>query len=130
MPIPAIHYLNQYSHNTLTMQSSYSTSFHRFTFAARGVVVSRPDEIAPRRAVLQQDRKNLFWNVPFQNIALKLRAICRFIVHSAARHFMAYIIPNQFGENAVALMRRISPASSFVNAKHLEPRSFSDAPIR
>ena len=32
--------------------------------------------------------------------------------------------------NADLLIRRISPASSFVKAKHLLPRSFSDAPIR
>ena len=31
--------------------------------------------------------------------------------------------------NAADLMRRISPASSFVNAKHLWPRSFSDAQV-
>ena len=87
MPVPTIHYLNQYSHNTLTMQSSYSTSFHRFTFAACGVVVRRPDEIAARRAVFQQDRKNLFWNVPFQNVARE-SAKCRFIVHSSFAFWM------------------------------------------
>ena len=34
------------------------------------------------------------------------------------------------GWNADFLMRRISAGSSFVKAKHLEPRSFSDAPMR
>ena len=40
-----------------------------------GVVIHRPDETAPRRAVLKQDRKDLFWNVPFQYVALK-NVIC------------------------------------------------------
>ena len=34
------------------------------------------------------------------------------------------------GWNADFLMRRMAAGSSFVNAKHLEPRSFSDAPMR
>ena len=34
------------------------------------------------------------------------------------------------GEKAVFLMRRMSAGSSFVNAKHLAPRSLSDAPMR
>ena len=34
------------------------------------------------------------------------------------------------GEKAVFLMRRMSAGSSFVKAKHLAPRSFSDAPMR
>ena len=45
-----------------------------------GVVIHRPDEIAPRRTILQQDRKNFFWNVPFQYVARK-DAICRFNFH-------------------------------------------------
>lgn len=47
-----------------------------------GVIIHRPDEIAPRRAVLQQDRKNLCWNVPFLYVARK-GAICRFASHSS-----------------------------------------------
>ena len=34
------------------------------------------------------------------------------------------------GWNADFLMPRIAAGSSFVKAKHLEPRSFSDAPMR
>ena len=45
-----------------------------------GVVIHRPDEIAVHRAVLQQDRKNLCWNVPFLYVARK-GAICRFASH-------------------------------------------------
>ena len=33
-------------------------------------------------------------------------------------------------ENAIFLMRVMSPGSSLVNAKHFAPRSFSDAPTR
>ncbi len=38
--------------------------------------------------------------------------------------------PGNQGANANFLMRRMSAGSSFVNAKHLAPRSFSDAPMR
>lgn len=49
--------------------------------AARSVVIRRPDEIAARRAALQQDRKNFFRNVPFQYVASK-DTKCRFTSHS------------------------------------------------
>ena len=47
-----------------------------------GVVIHRPDAITPRRAVFQQDRQHLFWNVPFPYIALE-GTICRFASHSS-----------------------------------------------
>ena len=57
--------------------------------AACGVVVRRPDEIAARRTVLQQNRKHLFWNASFQNIAVEAATFCVLPNH----HFNNNIMP-------------------------------------
>ena len=59
----------------LIRRNVFSSGFHN------AEDLRRPDEITPRRAVLQQDRKNLFRNVPFQNVARE-NARCQFTSHS------------------------------------------------
>ena len=71
--------------------------------AACGVVVRRPDEIAARRSVLQQNRKHLFRNVPFQYVAQeRYLSICLSFVIL----FLGDIIPNPHG--AIARILRLT----------------------
>ena len=63
---------------------------------------------------------------PGKNHVLAAR-LCLSIVDRLVNHGIPFAFA---APNADFLMRRISPASNFVNAKHLRPKSFSDAPIR